>query len=393
MNSLLSYFRTSLLAAALTLSCVSRAAENPVLDVDRLGEAFFRKAIPITLKGYSPDTEAVLKNDLMFMGVDAVPESQAQYVLSGRSEGGQTEGSLMDKINKNYLLRQAFKGGNGRTQAHALADAVAVALGMGPGIAQTRIAFKAKRGQIGEIFLSDYDGQNLQQVTSDNTIVAAPCWAGRDALYYTSYKLGNPDIYHHKLSTGARQPVARFLGLNTSAAVSPDGQKVAMILSKGGNPDLYVSDASGNNLRRLTTTPQEESSPCWSPDGREVCYVSKSSGANRLYRIPAQGGAARQVQTIGVSNCTEPDWSPDGKFIAFTSQAGSFRVCIVRADGGDAYVLKEGEDPVWAPNSRAIAYVSRQNNKRVLSLLDASSKRNKDVARVWESTSQPSWSR
>ncbi|MBM3847382.1 MAG: hypothetical protein FJ405_14010, partial [Verrucomicrobia bacterium] len=281
-----------------------------------------------------------------------------------------------------------------RSQAHALADAVAVALGRGPGFSSSKLAFKAKRGKdTTEIFMSDFDGHGLQQITQDGALCAAPCWGGRDSLYYTSYKLGNPDIYYHKLSTGQRHPVARYLGMNSSAAVSPDGTKLAMILSKGGNPDLYVADANGANLKRLTTTPQVESSPCWSPDGREICFVSKSSGANRLYRIPAQGGSIRPITTAYASNCTEPDWSPDGKWIAFTSQAGSFRVCIVPAAGGDAVILADGEDPSWGPNSRAIVFVRRVNNNRMLSLLDAPSKRIKDVSRVWESTSQPSWSR
>lgn len=379
-----------LLAVVLGLSPANGAEPY---DVNRTMENGFPKAIPIVISGYPSEVESVLKNDLLFMGVDAVSESQAQFILTGKSGGGQVEGLLMDKINKNYLLRQAFRGGNTRSQTHALADAIAVALGRGPGIAQTKIAFKAQRGQVREIFIGDFDGQQPVQVTHDNNIVAAPCWAGRDALFYTSYKLGNPDIFSHQLSTGQRRPVARYLGLNTSAAVSPNGQSLAMILSRGGNPDVYVSDLNGGNLRRLTTTAAEESSPCWSPDSREICYTSKVSGANRLYRISAQGGAPQQVITAGVSNCTEPDWSPDGKWIAFTSQAGSFRICIVPAKGGDGIVLVDGEDPSWAPNSRAIAFVRRQNNNRVLSLLDASSKRVKDVARVWESTSQPSWSR
>lgn len=382
---------TALVALCWTSAPVRGADAS--IDLNRDRESGFPKAIPVYFSGYPPEIDSVLKNDLLFMGIDSVPESQANYTLTGKYDGSQVEGSLMDKINKNYLLRQAFKGGNSRTQTHALADAVAVALARGPGIAQTKIAFKAQRGTTREIFISDFDGYGSQQVTSDNTISAAPCWAGKETLFYTSYKLGNPDIFSHHLTTGKRTPVARYLGLNTSAAVSPNGQYLAMILSKGGNPDLYVSDINGGNLRRLTTTAQEESSPCWSPDSREICYVSKSSGQNRLYRISASGGTARQIQTAFASNCTEPDWSPDGKWIAFTSQAGSFRICIVPSNGGDAVVLADGEDPSWAPNSRSLIIVRRQNNNRVLSLLDAASKRVKDVARVWESTSQPSWSR
>lgn len=387
----LSFTLSALLLGAL-LPGGSFAQQKLTVDKDYDPNGF-PKAIPVFLTGYSGEVDTVLKNDLLMMGVDAVSEDKATHILSGKSDGIQVEGSLMDKFNKNYLLRQAFKGGNSRAQAHALADAVAVALNRGPGIAQTKVAFKAQKGQVREIFIADYDGRGAIQVTQDNTISAAPCWAGRGALYYTSYKLGNPDIYYHNLATGDRRPVARYLGLNTSAAVSRDGQHLAMILSKGGNPDLYVSDLNGANVRRLTSTAGEESSPCWSPDGREICYVSKESGANRLYRISASGGSARAIPTTGTPNCTEPDWSPDGKWIAFTSQTRSFQICIVPSTGGDAIVLAEGEDPTWAPNSRAILFVRRQNNTRVLSLLDAPSKRVKDVARVWESTSQPSWSR
>ncbi|MBI1840400.1 MAG: PD40 domain-containing protein [Verrucomicrobia bacterium] len=393
--NLFSHFRGARLwAATALLPLVLTAADQDLGDINRPGGAnLFAKPIPVYITGYSGEVDSVLKNDLFFMGMDSVPEAQANYILSGKFDGSQIEGSLMDKVNKNYLTRQAFRGGNARVQAHTLADTIAVALARGPGIARTKVAFKAKKGQVSEVFISDYDGFNLQQVTQDSTLTVAPCWAGREVLYYTSYKLGNPDIYYHKLTTGERHPIARYLGLNTSAAVSPDGQHVAMILSKSGNPELYVSDLGGGNLRRLTTTPQEESSPCWSPDSREICYTSRASGINRLYRISAEGGAPRQIATIGASNCTEPSWSPDGKLIAFTSQAGSFRVCVVEAKGGEAVVLVEGEDPSWAPNSRAIAFVKRQNGNRVLSLLDGYSKRTKDVARVWESTSQPSWSR
>ncbi len=392
MNSL---FKNPFLLVLLTLALqgLHAVAQEKIVIRQEFDPMGFPKAIPVHISGYPPEVDSVLRNDLLFMGVDAVSESQANYILTGKNAGGQVEGLLMDKINKNYLMRQAFRGGNTRSQTHALADAIAVALGRGPGIAQTKIAFKAQRGTAREIFIADFDGQNAQQVTQDKTIAAAPCWAGRDMLFYTSYKLGNPDIFSHQLTTGYRKPVARYMGLNTSAAVSPNGQHLAMILSKGGNPDVYVSDINGGNVRRLTTTREEESSPCWSPDSREICYVSKASGANRLYRIAAQGGSPRQINTSGVSNCTEPDWSPDGKWIAFTSQAGSFRICIVPTSGGDPVILESGEDPSWAPNSRAIAFVRRQNNNRVLSLLDASSKRVKDVARIWESTSQPSWSR
>ena len=163
-------------------------------------------------------------------------------------------------------------------------------------------------------------------MTQDNSIVAAPCWVpGHLALYYVSYKLDHADIFYHNLSTGERRAFARYGGSNISPAVSPDGSKVAMILSKDGWTDLYVCNADGTGLKRLTKSPQDESSPCWSPDGRWICYASKDRERRALSKISPAGASRSASRPAGMPSPTEPDWSPDGKWIAFTSQGGGFQ--------------------------------------------------------------------
>jgi len=232
------------------------------------------------------------------------------------------------------------------------------------------------------------------RVTSDSSIVAGPCWMGKGALVYASYKLGNPYIFSHVLASGARQAVARHPGDNYSPAVSRDGTRVAMILNKGGNPDVYVANADGSGLKQLTNTREAESSPCWSPDNRTLCYVSRQSGRAGLFIVSAAGGAARSISTVGAPSPTEPDWSPDGKWIAFTSMTGGFQIYIVRATGGEAIgPLAAGEDPSWAPNSRALMFCTGRDHGKVLSLLDVPTKQVKTLGRIQESNSQPSWAK
>jgi TolB protein len=345
----------------------------------------------VSVSGFTGEAASVLQFDLYVQGFNFTNSEGAQYIISG-SNNGNLQGRVTDRYTKNPLVSKAYSGGSMVEQVHMFVDEFMAAL-QRPGIARTKIAFKKDTGANSEIYVSDFDGFSAQAVTADNTIVAAPTWVPkRLALYYTSYKMGNPDIFFHDLSTGQRHVFSRYSGLNTAPAVAANG-KVAMILSKGGSPDVYDCNADGSGLIRLTATREDESSPCWSPDGDFICYATKLGERRVLCKVSATGGAAQRIPTSGVLNPTEPDWSPDGKWIAFTSQMSGFEICVVPAGGGTVTELVAGEDPSWAPNSRTLVFTRREGGRRVLSLLDVPTKQYKDVSRITGSNSQPSWAK
>jgi TolB protein len=248
----------------------------------------------------------------------------------------------------------------------------------------------------GEIYVSDFDGFNPLRITSDDAIVAKPAWVpGQLAVYYTSYAPGNPDIYYHNLRDGQRRIIAAYSGLNTSASVSPDGSRVAMVLSKSGSANIWVCNADGSGLRRVTTG-VEDSSPTWSPDGNWICFATKKAERRRLAKVPSEGGQLQYLNTSGAPNPTEPDWSPDGKWIAFTCQAGEFDICVAPADGSiSPTILVPGQNPSWAPNSRTLIFNHRAagSYRQVLSVLDVFTKQYKDCLRAPGSSSQAAWAR
>ncbi|NIY17521.1 MAG: biopolymer transporter Tol, partial [Nitrospinaceae bacterium] len=119
-------------------------------------------------------------------------------------------------------------------------------------------------------------------------------------VYYTSLVGGFPDVYRIDLQSRKRTRVARHPGLNTGGVVSPDGRKLALILSRDGNPELYVQQLPAGRLTRLTrTTHAAEASPSWSPDGSQIVYVADTSGSPQLYILSARGGQARRVTFRG----------------------------------------------------------------------------------------------
>lgn len=358
-------------------------------DIDVPGRT---KPIWVSMSGFTGEAAEVLKYDLYVQGFNFTNAENAQYLISGSNDKN-LEGRVTYPHSTKTLVAKAFRDAPMRRQAHAFGDAFVEALGR-KGIGLTHIAFKVDTGPNSEVYVADFDGHNPQQVTHDNTIVAAPCWVpGHFELYYTSYKMGNPAIFSHNLLTGERKTVAWYGGSSFSPAVSPDGSKVAMILGKSGSPDVYVADADGSHLKQLTATREDESSPCWSPDGKWICFAGKVHERRALYKVPASGGSIQRIPTAGVLSPTEPDWSPDGKWIAFTAQMRNFEICIVPAEGGTVTELVTGEDPSWSPNSRTLIFTRRQGGRRVLSLLDVFTKQYKDVSRISGSNSQPSWAR
>ncbi len=339
----------------------------------------------------------ILRFDLYVQGFDFVPPAAAQYLI--RSAGsGNVAGTVIDNQLHQTILSRSYNGASVRRQAHAFADEIVQAvLNLKP-ICQTKIAYKEQPNGIGsgEIYVADFDGFDAQQITSDGAIVAKPAWVpGQLAVFYTSYAPGNPDIYYHNLRTGQRRVIAGYSGLNTSAAVSPDGSRVAMVLSKSGSANIWVCGADGSGLRRVTTG-VEDSSPAWSPDGNWICFATKKAERRRLAKVPSNGGQVEYLNTTGAPNPTEPDWSPDGKWIAFTTQAHEFDICVAPADGSAApFVLVSGQNPSWSPNSRTLIFNRHAvgGYREVLSVLDVFTKQYKDCARAPGSSSQAAWAR
>ena len=385
------------LAAALMFSAARADQGGNNLVVPRtLPKPGNTAPIWVSVSGFSGEGLEVLKFDLYVQGFGFTNSAAAQYQISG-SDAGSVIGTLTDRVSGKPLFSNSYSGTSLRRQAHSFANDIVLAVTQTAGIGLTKIAFKRESAPgHGEIYVADFDGHDAVAVTHDDKIVAAPCWVpGRMALYYTSYLPGNPDIFFMNLSTGQRSIVSKFSGLNTAPAASPDGTRLAMVLSRSGSPNIWVANADGSAPKRLTTS-TEDSSPCWSPDGQWICFATKISERRVLAKVPAGGGEAQRLPTSGAPSPSQPDWSPDGRWIVFTQQTLSgFDLCVMPADGsGGPVVLVAGEDPSWSPNSRTLVFTRRTRGYNyALSVLDVMTKQVKDIQRTAGNDSQPAWAR
>ncbi len=229
----------------------------------------------------------------------------------------------------------------------------------------TRIAFVQGAGKRSSVFVMDYDGGALRRVSPRGHESVLPAWSSRGELTFTSYLWKNPDLFI--IRGGRSSRLSRYPGLNTGASWSPDGEKLALTLSRDGNSEIYLLDRRGKVLRRLTHHRAIDTSPSWSPDGQKIAFVSSRGGSPQLWIVGAQGGRPRQLTTRGTYN-QEPAWNPiaGSPWIAFTHQRdrGGYDIRLVNAKSGVVRRLTgrgDAKGPAWSPDGRFLLYsVSRR---------------------------------
>ncbi len=277
------------------------------------------------------------------------------------------------------LLRRTV---DGRDSTHALMRAADYAVQRTldiPGFFAGTIAFISTRTGASEVYVSDMLFQNARQLTRDRAKALLPTLSpdGNTVLYTSYYRNDFPDLYKIDLRNNRRTVFAGFRGTNTGANFSPDGRRVAMVLSGSGNAEIYVGDADGRNLRRLTHTEALEADPAWSPDGRRLVFASDAPGRPQIFTMDASGGGRpTRVPTDISRHCTEPSWNPvDDDKIAFTAaMAGQFVVCVYSFRERRSEVVTRGAGdavhPAWLRDGRHLLFNRRTSTANYLMVLD-----------------------
>lgn len=309
------------------------------------------------------------------------PAGRGEFVVQGSCDdsGAQLDAKCMvyETATRRNCLGKSYTAASGdaRRLAHQMANDIISAVTGKKGLFSGRLAVIGNRSGKKEIYLCDPDGQNVIQLTHDNSISLAPKWGpdGR-TLVYTSYLKRYPDVYLIDVSSGSRKRIAGYPGLNTGPEISPNGREVALILSKDGNPDLYIKRLDSDQLTRVTKTLRAaEASPSWSPDGSQIVYVSDQAGTPQLYIVSRDGGAPRRMTSRNLENVA-PDWGANGLITFSTRVGGRYQVCALDpASGQITQLTSDGadyEDPCWAPDGRHIACSRTVGYRAAIYLLD-----------------------
>jgi Tol biopolymer transport system component/serine/threonine protein kinase len=130
---------------------------------------------------------------------------------------------------------------------------------------------------------------------------------------------------------------------DTAPHISPGGQNIAFLSTRGGGQDIWVASADGANPRRLTSLPIT-SGPRWSPDGRSIAFGAFAPGQARpdIWIVDVGGGTPKRL-TVDPSYETILSWAADGTSLYFISdRGGAFEVWTMAIRGGVATQVTKG---------------------------------------------------
>jgi TolB protein len=299
------------------------------------------------------------------VGADGLVEG----MLRSGSQGLEVEFRIWDTVRCKPLKRKRYFGEAGDVPmiARRIADDVVEAFTGVAGVSGTEIAFISDRTGRKEVYVMNSDGSDVRAATHNRSINSFPGWApGGNEIVYTSYRhLGQPALF--LLTRGKRTPGRLLSRLDGGAPVyrgvfSPDGDRIAFVMSVDGAPEIFVAKRDGRGPKKLTDHRAIDISPSWSPDGKRLAFVSDRSGSPQVYVMDSGGGTPRRLTFQGSYN-TGPAWSPDGKWIAYEARVGAqFDVWLIDPEGQVNVPFVEhprsDESPSWSPDGRWLAFAS-----------------------------------
>lgn len=403
--------------AALALAFALAPAPAPGADITVTGTAQSSGKRTVSFAALAADSTpaareflATLRNDLAISGwFVPTDRPEASVLLSGSVRGSSygVDAAVAAAWNFRASSRQwrrAVPAASLRDEAHAMADEIVRAVAGKEPMASSKILCIGRRGGETDVYECDADGARLRRITSEGKLCLSPNWTpGANAFLYTSYNTGRPIAYRVDLATNRRSPVSAFPGMNHGAALSPDGSRAAIVLSRSGTVDLYLVDPATRRLAdRLTRSKANEASPSWSPDGRSLVYVSDDGGYPRCYVMDlASRSPRRLVWSSAIRESVAPEWGPDGRIvfcgraggrygIYVADPAGNTRTAVLKpvspADGADY------EDPSWAPDGRHVVCTRTAGWRRSLVVLDTEGDPARKLFDVPGDWFLPSWS-
>ncbi len=284
--------------------------------------------------------------------------------------------------------------------------------------------------------MASWDGKQNVQLTYSDDSEHTPRWSpdGKYIGFLTARGENDPpeQVWLLDRQGGEAKPLTGFNGDVTDFSWSPDGKKLALIVSDedprkqlGADKDktpppividryyfkedgtgylgtqrqhLYLFDVATRKAENLTPGRFDESMPSWSPDGSRIAFVSnRNEDPDRnnefgLYTIEPRTGATPKLLTKFQGDAGDSSWMSPADVVgpmaarslsSPRASPSSFSIrrttlAVVPATGGTGRILGKELDrnviePRWSADGRSIYFLLEDDRNQVLARIAVAS--------------------
>jgi TolB protein len=217
------------------------------------------------------------------------------------------------------------------------------------------LAYVSFERRVSAVYVQQVRSGKRSMVSARAGINGAPSWSpdGKKLALTLSGNNGNLDIYLLDLGSQALTRLTDDPGIDTEASFTPDGTAIYFTSDRSGNPQVYRLGLGGNERpRRVTFTGSYNARPRVSPDGKQLAVLTLDDGA---YRIGIQDLATNTMQVLSKGRQDEsPSYAPNGAMVILAGrERGQGVLQTVSIDGQTSFRLNadagEVREPVWGP--------------------------------------------
>jgi TolB protein len=310
---------------------------------------------------------------------------------------------LYDVLKQSVEMRQTIEGvaGDLRDMGHHVSDAVFEKLTGIEGAFSTQIMYVTAQGQaedrLFKLNVADADGHRVKTILQSGEPILSASWSpdGNMIAYVSFERDGRPAIFLHEMLTGNRQILTSFAGLNGAPSFSPDGNQVALVLSKDGNPDIYILDLATRRLRRITRHYGIDTEPSWTPDGEALIFTSNRGGKPQIYQLRLADFQIQRLTFEGDYNAKASLLRDGSGMIMVHRRNGIFHIALLNLDRGQLTVLTEtslDESPSVAPNGSMLIYATQENGNGILAAVSIDGGVKFNLPSTEGDVREPAWS-
>ena len=198
-------------------------------------------------------------------------------------------------------------------------------------------------------------------------------------MVYDGYENNIAQIWISNADGSNRQQLTSSGADDLEPQVSPDGQYIVFTSKRSGRRQVFRMNVDGGQQTLLADVPGVTQAPRISPDGRTVVFDWFNGGDRAVATVPILGGTVQELlkpdNNIPVSNSFYWAMSPDGKSIAYSlwfPAEERMKIAVRAVDKTEPYAVLDIW-PVtifkWSPDSKSIVYKERQAGYRPENLI------------------------